>query len=259
MISKLIGQVTSLLTPIALLAAWWILSAGSTSPYFLPLSDIIDGFQQTWTTERIVDDVLPTVRALLIGFAAAVVTGLAGGVALGLSARTRRDLRPITEFLRSMPVVALVPIGLVVLGPGQRMEAALVAFAATWPILVSASDGVRAADLVMIDTARVYGVPAWRRLLRVTIPAAMPQVIAGVRIAVAAAVGTVIVANMLASSSGLGYVVISAQQSFDIRETWAGLLMIGLVGSVLTCTVVLAERVLLGWHRRYRSQGRTAP
>lgn len=259
MIKKLIGPVTSLAAPLVLVAAWWILSAGSTSPYFLPLSEIVDGFKQTWTTERMVDDLLPTVRALLIGFTVAVVAGMAGGVALGLSARARRDLRPITEFLRSMPVVALVPIGLVVLGPGQRMEAALVAFAATWPILVSTADGVRAADRVMIDTARVYGVPARRRLLRVTIPAAMPQVVAGVRIAVAAAVGTVIVANMLASSSGLGYVVISAQQSFNIRETWAGLLMIGLVGSALTCAVVLAERVLLGWHRQYRSLERTAP
>ena len=68
-------------------------------------------------------------------------------------------------------------------------------------------------------------------------PSALPQVMAGTRIAVAIAVGTMIVANMVGSSAGLGYFVISAQQSFDVMETWAGMVMIGLVGS---------ERVMLG-------------
>jgi len=250
------GVVTGLAVPVGLGVLWWVLSEDSTSPYFPPLSEILEGFQKTWTADRLSTDLLPTLVALVGGFAIAIVLGVLGGIALGLSARLRRDLRPVTEFFRSMPVVALVPIGLIVLGPGVRMEVALVAFAGMWPILVSAADGMRAADQVMVDTARVYGLPAWRRLVQVIVPGALPQMMAGVRIAVAAVVGTAIVANMLASSSGLGYLVISAQQSFNISETWAGLLMIGLVGCAMTCLVVLAERGLLRWHREWRALDR---
>jgi len=253
MSAKAIRILLGLVVPVALLAAWWFASASGTSPYFPPLADILHSFTEVWTTERIADDLLPTLVALVIGFAIAALVGIGVGLAFGLSDRLRRDFRPVTEFLRATPVVALVPIGLIVLGPGKSMEIALVAIAATWPILVGTADGVRAADQVALDTARVYGLSARRRLFSIVIPGAMPQVMAGVRIATAAAVGTVIVANMLGSTSGLGYMVITAQQSFNILETWVALLMIGLVGCALTALVVIVERRVLGWHRQWRA------
>lgn len=243
----------SLALPVGLVALWWVVSSGSTSPYFPPLPEIVRGFGETWTAERLGRDLVPSLVALGLGFLAAVVGGVLGGILLGLSPRLRRDVRPVTEFLRATPVVALVPLGLVLLGPGTTMEIALIAFAGTWPILVATVDGVRAADPVALDTARVYGLSATRRLVHIVLPGAMPQIMAGVRIAVAAAIGTMVVANMLASSSGLGYLVIRAQQSFNILDTWSGLLMIGLVGCSVTGLVVLVERMALGWHRQWRA------
>lgn len=250
---RILNSIAGVVLPIGLVALWWFTSRDSSSPYFPPLTSIVEAFFETWTAERLESDLLPSLVSVAAGFAIAIAVGVSGGVALGLSARARRDLRPVTEFFRAMPVAALVPIGLVALGPGARMEIALVAFAATWPVLVATADGVRAADHVMLDTARVFGVSPARRLVRVVIPGALPHVMAGVRISIAAAVATMIVANMLGSSSGLGHLVISAQQSFNILETWAGLLMIGLVGCALTSLVVMVEAVTLSWHRQSRA------
>jgi len=254
MSTRVSRTLTGLALPVALVSLWWFASAQSTTPYYPPLSQILEGFRDVWTSEHLAEHLAPSLVSLLAGFALAVLLGICCGIALGLSERLRRDLRPVTEFLRAMPVVALVPIALVLLGPGRSMEIALVAFAASWPIIVSTADGVRAADEVMLNTARVFGVPARRRLLRVVLPAALPQVMAGARIAVAAAVATEVVANMVGSSAGLGYFVISAQQSFNVIETWAGLLMIGIVGCCMTALVVVAERWTLRWHRQWRSQ-----
>jgi sulfonate transport system permease protein len=251
--AKVVRALLSLVVPVGLLAVWWFASASEASPYFPPLSEILHSFTEVWTTQRIADDLVPTLVALVIGFALATLIGVGVGLAFGLSDRLRRDFRPVTEFLRATPVVALVPIGLIVLGPGKPMEIALVAVAATWPILIGTADGVRAADQVALDTARVYGLSPSRRLFSIVIPGAMPQVMAGIRIATAVAVATVIVANMLGSTAGLGYMVITAQQSFNILETWAALLAIGVLGSALTAIVVLVERRVLRWHREWRA------
>jgi ABC-type nitrate/sulfonate/bicarbonate transport system permease component len=89
-------------------------------------------------------------------------------------------------------------------------------------------------------------------LLKIVMPAALPQIAAGVRIAIAIAIATMLIANMFGSSGGLGYFVILAQQSFDILATWAGLLMIGLVGVVLSGLFALLQHRALAWHRGWR-------
>jgi sulfonate transport system permease protein len=254
MSTKLARALSGLVLPVSLLSLWWLVSAHSSTPYYPPLSQILSGFRAVWTPEQLSTQLIPSLVSLVAGFAIANAVGITCGIALGLSERLRRDLGPVTEFFRAMPVVALIPIALVLLGPGMPMEIALISFAATWPIVVSTADGVRAADEVMINTARVFGLSARRRLLGVVLPGAMPQVLAGARIAVAVAVGTMVVANMVGSSSGLGYMVISAQQSFNVTETWAGLLMIGIVGSCMTSVVVVVERSVLRWHRQWRAQ-----
>ncbi|WP_280460043.1 ABC transporter permease [Nocardia carnea] len=253
MTGKLTRGLVALAVPFALAATWWLASAGSTNPYYPPLSETILNFDDVWTSDQLRTHLLPSLTSLFLGLALAAVLGVVGGIAMGSSERLRRDVRPATEFLRATPVVALVPIALVLFGPGTRMEVTMIAFAAAWPILVATTDGVRAADEVMLDTARVFGTTARGRLLRIALPSALPQVMGGVRIAVAVAVATMIVTNMVGSSAGLGYFVISAQQSFNLTETWAGLLMIGIVGCVTTSAVAVVERLALRWHRLWRA------
>jgi ABC-type nitrate/sulfonate/bicarbonate transport system permease component len=249
-----LGQVgIRLALPALLLVLWWVLSADSDSPYWPPLSEILEAFRELWFFEHLSSDVLPSVWHLAAGFAIAAAIGIALGVLLGLSPRARRDAAPLTEFFRSMPIAALVPISLIVFGPGAQMEIALIAFGCCWPVLVSTADGVRSVEPTMLDTARVYGLSARQRMLRVTLPAALPQTFAGLRIALAIGVATMIISNMFGSGSGLGFFVINAQQTYAVRDMWAGIILIGLIGALASLVLVAIEHRLLRWHRGWRA------
>jgi ABC-type nitrate/sulfonate/bicarbonate transport system permease component len=224
--------------PIVLIALWWVLSAHSTSPYFLPLKDILNAFVQTWKGSNLTTDLLPSVLRFLVGFAIALLAGISIGLLLGLSSRARRDLSPLTEFARALPIAALVPVGLVILGPGATMETALIAFGSVDPVL--------------LDTARAYGLSGRQRIRMVILPAALPQIAAGARIGIGIGIATMVIANIFGATSGLGYFVIQAQQSFDVRGTWAGLLMIGLIGVLANGLFLIVQHRLLAWHRGWR-------
>lgn len=252
---SLLHALQSIALPLTLIAVWWVVSSDSTSVYFPPLRDIIQTFWDNWFFERFRSDVEPSLIRFTVGLSIAIVAGVASGIVLGLSPRARRDLLPVTEFLRATPFAALVPVALVLLGPGANMEISLIAFASWWPVLVSTADGVRGVDPLLVETARVYGVSRPRLIFRVTVPAALPRIFAGIRIAVAIAVAAAVIANMYASNAGLGFFVIDAQSRFDVRDTWSGVLMIGLVGLVANLVFLSVQRRALAWHAGWRSAG----
>jgi sulfonate transport system permease protein len=252
-VRRLSNLLQALLPPIALFVLWWIATAHSTNIFYPPLDQILHRFRQDWLFARDRRDLEPSVVHFVAGLAIAVVAGVLVGIALGLSKRARRNLSPITEFLRATPFAALVPVGLVLFGPGATMEISLIAFASWWPVLLSTADGIRAVDPVLLDSARVYGVSPLRRIFRVALPAAAPRVFAGVRIAVAIAIAATVIANMFASNAGLGFFVVDAQGRFDVRDTWAGVLIIGILGLRANGAFLLIERRLLYWYRGWRA------
>jgi ABC-type nitrate/sulfonate/bicarbonate transport system permease component len=241
-----------LVLPIALIALWWVLTDHSKSTFFPPLREIVETFRQNWLFADVQSDLEPSVIHFVAGLALAIGFGVLGGIVLGLSPRARRNLSPITEFSRGIPFAALVPVGLVLFGPGASMEITLIAFASVWPILLNTADGIRGTDPVLIETARVYGASRLRRIFGVALPAAMPRTFAGIRIAVALAVAATVIANMFASNAGLGFFVVSAQDEFNVRNTWSGVLIIGLLGLVANGIFLIVEHRVLHWYRGWR-------
>jgi len=83
-------------------------------------------FATIWSSEHLWNDLLPSLASLAIGMLLTLAIGLSLGVLLGSVSRLERAFAPVTEFMRAMPVAAVVPVGLVVLGPGLRMEIAII-------------------------------------------------------------------------------------------------------------------------------------
>ncbi|KRF21026.1 hypothetical protein ASG90_01005 [Nocardioides sp. Soil797] len=239
-------------TPLGLLAFWWFWSNGSESLYFPPLSDVLDRFVEVWTGPAFRNDLVPSVVRFVVGFALALIIAIPLGTAFGLSSRLRRDALPLTEFSRSLPVAAIVPIPLLAFGPGFGMDVSLILFSAIFPILLATTDGVRGVDPQAVETARVYGLNMRQVLREVILPAAMPPIFAGIRVALAIGISAMVIAGMLSSSQGIGAYVILAQQSFDVLGTWAGLVMIGLLGIVINGTFLLIQSRVLAWHTGWR-------
>jgi ABC-type nitrate/sulfonate/bicarbonate transport system permease component len=239
--------------PIALLALWAVWSASSDTFYFPPLTDILETFNDTWLFERVGSDVVPSLERLFVGYAIAVVVAVAVGIPLGLSSTARRAASPIVEFLRAIPPPALLPFAIVVLGVGNSGKVFLIAFVCIWPVLLNTIDGVTGIDPTLRETARVYGVSGRDRLLRIVLPAASPQIFAGMRTSLSLALILMVISEMVASTNGIGFFVLQSQRSFAIPEMWSGILLLGLLGYALNLIFVLVERRVLAWHRGARA------
>jgi ABC-type nitrate/sulfonate/bicarbonate transport system permease component len=239
--------------PIALLALWAAWSASSDTFYFPPLADILETFNDTWVFERVGSDVVPSLERLFAGYAIAVVVAVAAGIPLGLSPTARRAASPIVEFLRAIPPPALLPFAIVVLGVGNSGKVFLIAFVCVWPVLLNTIDGVTGIDPTLRETARVYGVSGRDRLRRIVLPAASPQIFAGMRTSLSLALILMVISEMVASTDGIGFFVLQSQRSFAIPEMWSGILLLGLLGYALNLIFVLVERRVLAWHRGARA------
>jgi ABC-type nitrate/sulfonate/bicarbonate transport system permease component len=239
--------------PLALLALWALLSSQSDTYYFPPLTDILEAFADTWLFERVGSDVVPSLVRLGLGYAIGCAVAVALGLALGSSRALRAAADPAVQFLRSIPPPALLPFGILVLGVGTSMKVFIIAFVCLWPVLLNAIDGVAGVDPTQRETAQVYGIDTRRRLLHVVLPAAAPQIFAGMRTALSLALILMVISEMVASTNGIGYFVLQAQRSFAITEMWSGILLLGLLGYTLNALFGLVERRVLRWHRGARA------
>jgi ABC-type nitrate/sulfonate/bicarbonate transport system permease component len=239
--------------PLLALLLWGLLSADSDTYYFPPLTDILSTFADTWVFEQVGSDVVPSLERMGAGYAIAAVVGVGGGLLLGMSRRARLAAMPIVEFLRAIPPPALLPFAILVIGVGSSMKIFIIAFVCVWPILLNAIDGVRGIDPILDDTTRVYGIASRDRVRRVMLPAAAPQIFAGMRTSLSLALILMVISEMVASTNGIGYFVLQSQRSFAIPEMWSGILLLGILGYVLNAAFVLIERRVLRWHRGARA------
>jgi ABC-type nitrate/sulfonate/bicarbonate transport system permease component len=240
--------------PLALLAGWQLWTAHAGSQYFPRLSTILVEFREMWLFAEFGTHVVPSLERILLGFAIAVVAGVALGIPLGLSRWGRLAAMPHIEFWRAIPPPALLPISVVLLHSiGNVQKVSFIAFFCFFPILLNTIDGVRAIDPTLVDTARSYGIRGFARIRRIVLPAAMPQIAAGMRISLALAVIIMVVAEYFSSTSGVGYVLLISKNTFEMGPMWATIVLIGLLGYMLSLLFALAERHFLAWHRGWRA------
>jgi ABC-type nitrate/sulfonate/bicarbonate transport system permease component len=246
------GWGLSLLVPVVLVVAWWFGSLGTTSIYFPALKNIMESFDDLWLFAKWPTDVLPSLQRMAIGFGISVALGILGGLFLGASKLFRQATSPYIDFLRSVPPAAVLPLAILIFGIGDSMKIFVVVFGAVWPILLSTADGVRGVDGTLLDTVKSFGVSRTRVLFRVVLPAATPQIFAGMRTSLALAIILIVVSELTASTNGLGYFILNAQRTFAIADMWSGILLLGLIGIALNAVFMAVERVVLRWY--YQAQ-----
>jgi ABC-type nitrate/sulfonate/bicarbonate transport system permease component len=257
-ILRVVGKASLALgLPVALLAAWWIASAGSANFYFPPLQTIAQTFVEVWVSPRIFDDVVPSLGRLAAGYFGAVALGLVIGIPIGLSRTLRNMLEPVLEFLRAIPPPALVPILILFAGIGDTMKTLVIVSGCIWPVLLNTVEGVRGRDQVLEDVVRCFRIGRLARLWHFIIPSASPQMFTGMRQALSIGIILMVISEMFAASNGLGFAIIQFERSFAVAEMWTGIIMLGLIGILLSQVFRLVERRMLGWYHGLRQSQRT--
>lgn len=251
----ILGKSTALLTeiwlPIVAVGAWWILSSRSTSLYFPPLSRIFSKVGEVVTT-RFASDILPSLQNLGAGLCISVILGVICGLALGLLPPLYTVFQPLLEFMRAIPGVALLPIALFMFGIGSDMKVAIIVFGAFWPVLMNTVDGIRGIDILVKDVSRSYSIRRWDHLARIVLPAASPQIIAGIRISVSLGVILIVASEYIASTEGIGYIQLLSARQYQMDVMWAALLLLGVLGYLSNVLFRVVEHRLLRWHRGLR-------
>jgi ABC-type nitrate/sulfonate/bicarbonate transport system permease component len=235
---------------ILLLILWEGLARSGTlaSVAFPPFTRVFEALWALVKTGEIVKLLLPSLERLFIGYFLALFFGVAFGIAMGYFRQAYVLFEPLTEVLRPIPSPAYVPIAILFLGLGNEMKIFVIAFTCFFPILLNTYSGVRAVDVIQINTARTFGKRAGATLLKVILPAALPQIFTGMRISLAIALIMVVISEMVASVDGIGYFILNAQRSFRVPDMYAGVITLGLVGYALNALFVRLERYVLRWH-----------
>jgi ABC-type nitrate/sulfonate/bicarbonate transport system permease component len=234
----------------------WEALARSDGSFLVPTaSAVAERAWHVWPTPEFMSDVGSSMRRFAAGYAIGASVGVAVGVSMGSSRRIRQALEPLVELLRATPAIALAPALIVILGVGDRMLIAVIAFGVVFPVLVNSMDGVRAASPELRETALLLRLGRAARTLRVDVPAALPSIFAGLRVAVSIGLVMVVVSEFVGGGDGIGHYIRVEQSQFRIPELYAGILFIGLLGFVLNGVFVLIERRALFWHHEAMGHG----
>jgi ABC-type nitrate/sulfonate/bicarbonate transport system permease component len=235
---------------VVLVGIWQAIAATGLVPqqYFPPPLDVAVAAQDLWRRGELGAAIAVTTGRALAGLAGATILALALAM---LSARYRligRAFEPVGDLFRSLPPAAITPISIFFLGLGWKLYAFILIFTCFWPIYLNCYAALTAVPNQQLATARIYGYDGWSRLLKVQLPAALPETFIGIRLASAIALIAAIAAEMLAGRDGLGHLMSDAEFSLRIPDTFVGLAAVMLLGVVMNHGVVIARRLTVGWH-----------
>lgn len=179
-------------------------------------------------------DIEDSLRRVAIGFGSAALLGIPLGLTFGWYPAANRVVNPVVQILRPISPIAWIPIAIIFFGVGDYAATFLIFLGAFFPIMVACADAVSNVPSVFRRAGRNFGFSPSQLLARVIFPAALPQIIAGLRIALGIAWLVVVAAEMVAVESGLGYLVIDSRNSgkrYDLVV--AAMLLIGVIGLAL--------------------------
>lgn len=243
---------------------WQVLTAYSDDPYFPTPAEIVAKMHELWfsgpasrvfLTEMAIGDILPSIGRMLAGWAIGGAIGIVAGVLLGRS-RTGLDYAgAVINFGRALPAPALLPVFLVLFKIGTPVQLATIVFGVVWPVLLNTVQGAQAIDQVQLDTARAFGIPPVRRLLRIVLPATAPKIFSGLRIALGLSLVLMVISELVGATNGIGYQFQFASQSFDLPAVWAWIVLLGILGNLLNWLFLVVERRVLSGHRDAAGRG----
>jgi ABC-type nitrate/sulfonate/bicarbonate transport system permease component len=190
----------------------------------------------------------PTLYRFALGLAIGVSAGVLVGFAFALVPLLRRMFEPVVELLRPIPAPALVPPLVLFLGVDDLMKVTVIAVTAFYPVAINTMQGAAGVEPTYLAVARTFRAHAARILLRITVPATSPYVLAGMRISLALALVVTVVSEMIAGASGVGYYLVMMQYAVRSAEMYAAIFVIAALGALLNAAFVAIERRLIFWY-----------
>lgn len=232
-----------LATAVIFLILWHSLVRLSGSDLFPTPMEVVKGIQELFEKGLLLKYIVASLFRVSWGFGLAVLAGVPLGLILGWFKPAFQALNPMIQILRPISPIAWIPVAILWFGIDDTAPIFLIFLASVFPITVSSMAAVQNMQLVYLRAAQNFGIKGPQLFRRVILPAALPQIITGIRIALGIAWLVVVAAEMIAVNSGLGYLIIDARNAgkrYDLVV--AGMVMIGLIGLVLDLLIRQLEK-----------------
>jgi NitT/TauT family transport system permease protein/putative hydroxymethylpyrimidine transport system permease protein len=227
---------------------------GAVDELILPApTQVLDAL---WTDRGLLaPDLATTTWEVLLGLAAALAAGAVLGIAMHVSPRARRALRPLVIGSQAVPVPVIAPLVILVLGFGMAPKVLLVALVCFFPVAINLYDGLRDTDADARKLLRSLDATRWQTLRMLELPSALPATFTGIKIAAAVAVIGAVFAEWSGSDAGLGHALLTANGQLATARAFAATLLLFLLAVALYGAFALLERRVVDWTPRSTTGG----
>ncbi|MEQ3552709.1 ABC transporter permease subunit [Pseudonocardia nematodicida] len=188
-----------------------------------------------------------TLRSAVFGLGAAILVGVPVGLVLGTYPLADRSTRVVVEVGRSFPVIAVLPVLLLVLGANLQTKGTVVFLACVFPLIIQAQYGARSLSAAIEETVRSYRIPRLLRFRKVVLPAAAPSVMTGLRLTSTMAVLVSIGVEILTPVPGIGGEIVQGQLDGNSPVAYAYILTASVIGYSINQLSQVSEARLLAW------------
>jgi NitT/TauT family transport system permease protein len=191
--------------------------------------------------------VLVSGQEFVLGYVIACVMGVALGFAMASSVITKRALQPWVSGLYATPTIALAPLFILWLGIGIWSKVLVVITLVLFPVTINTEAGLRTTSERLIEMLRSFGATPSQIFLKVSLPSALPFILAGLKLGIGRGLIGVVVAELFGSRAGLGRLISSAADAFNMPELFAGVVVLAVAGIAMTAGFGWIERRLVPW------------
>ena len=239
------------LFPLLLLSAWQLCSALAIFPPFLVPSPASVGqaFASLLASGALATHLAVSFGRVLAGFALAFLFAFPLGILSGRSPRLQRFTGPLFEFFRHIPPIATIPLLILWFGIGELPKLAVIVMATFFPVFLNTEHGIRTVDPKLVEVGRVFALSGRDSFFRLLLPAALPDILLGIRLGLGYSWRSLIGAELIAATSGLGYLILDAEQLSRPDIVLVGIFSIGILGSLLDEAFFALSKKLLPWQK----------
>lgn len=237
------------LAAVVFVLAWKVVVVIGRFPTFIlpPPETVAARLTDAWLDGTMTPHVLATLSEIGWGFLVGASLAVVTGYLLARSPLAERLLSPYLVAAQATPILALAPLLVLWLGTGLAAKVVICALIVFFPVVVATIVGIRSVDGRLLELGRSLRATRWQVARHLELPAALPQILGGMRVGATLSVIGAIVGEWAGADRGLGYLInLSRSSLFDIPLMFATLVTIAAIGVLLYLAVVLVERALVG-------------
>ncbi|TDD51674.1 ABC transporter permease [Saccharopolyspora elongata] len=241
--------VFKLISPIALVALWQVLSStGVLSDDTLASPATVAGTAvEMWDEGRLQEAIAASLQRVGAGLVVGVVVAIVLATLSGLFRRGEDLIDAPMQMLRTVPVIGLIPLLIIWFGIGEQPKIVLIALAVTFPLYMNIYGGIRNVDAGLVEAAKTLGLGWFAQVRHIILPAAMPNALVGLRYSLGSAWLALVFGETINATAGIGYEMNMAREFFQTDVIVVCLVLYALLGLVADFIVRLLERTLLAW------------